>query len=252
MITMSYGGGKQTVAMITLVLEGRLPRPDLIVFADTSYEVKTTFEYLDQVVQPALKEIGLKVEICGHEYANLDIVKGDSPETSAVLLPVFTRQNGRIGKMPTFCSNEWKQRPIRRWLRDQGVSDTDVWLGISLDEAERMKPSGMKWYRHVYPLIELVPMHRLQCIHQIDNYGWRVPFKSRCKMCPNQSALAWRQMKESGNGDFEAAVQIENEVRSKDSDMYFHELAIPLAQAVELSEAQSDMFDGCDSGYCFT
>ena len=66
-IVMSYGGGKQTVAMVTLVLEGKLQKPDVIVMADTGREVQTTFEYLNRVVQPALKAIGLQVEIAGHE-----------------------------------------------------------------------------------------------------------------------------------------------------------------------------------------
>jgi hypothetical protein len=252
MITLSYGGGKQTVAIITLILEGKLPKPDLIVMADTSREVSTTFDYLNQIVQPALKTIGLQVEICGHEYANCDISKGDVPRKQAMLLPAFTRQNGSIGKMPTFCSNEWKQRPIRRWLKDHGVTDTEVWLGISLDEAERMSSSGLKWYRHVYPLIEILPMHRSQCVTQIQHFGWPVPHKSRCWMCPNQSPEAWKQEKRLDNGDFEKAVQLENEVRKSDPDIYFHPLAIPLERAVEQSEQQSDMFDGCDSGYCFT
>ena len=247
MITMSYGGGKQTVAMITLVLEGKLPRPDLIVMADTGREVKTTFEYLDRVVQPALREVGLRVEIAGHEYSHHDLYKSGD-----LLLPTFTRQNGTIGKMPTFCSDEGKQRVIRRWLRERGVNDTDVWLGISLDEAERMKDSGLNWYRHVYPLIELVPMHRSQCVTQIQKFGWEVPNKSRCYMCPNQSALAWKDLKRRADGDFDKAVQLENEVRQKDQHVYFHPLAIPLEQAVEQSKLQKDMFDGCDSGYCFT
>ncbi len=248
-IVMSYGGGKQTVAMVTLVLEGKLPKPDLIVFADTGREVQTTFEYLNQVVQPALKKIGLQVEICGHEYSNWDLIKG---ENQAILLPAFTRQNGSIGKMPTFCSNEWKQRPIRRWLKERGINNVDVWLGISLDEAERMKDSGLNWYRHVYPLIEITPMHRSQCVTQIQNFGWEAPHKSRCYMCPNQSALAWKDLKRRNDGDFEKAIALENEVRQKDQHVYFHPLAIPLEQAVEQSELQTDMFDGCDSGYCFT
>jgi hypothetical protein len=249
MITMSYGGGKQTVAIITLILEGKLPRPDIIVMADTGREVQTTWDYLSSIVQPALKEIDLQVEICGHEYANWDIVKG---EGEAILLPAFTRQNGSIGKMPTFCSNEWKQRPIRRWLKERGVTDTDVWLGISLDEAERMKSSGLNWYRHVYPLIETLPMHRRQCESQIQKFGWELPHKSRCWMCPNQSPQAWRQMKNGTPADFQKAVELENEIRETDADIYFHSLAIPLDKAVEQSEKQGDMFDGCDSGYCFT
>ena len=247
MITMSYGGGKQTVAIITMILEGKLPKPDLIVMADTGREVKTTFDYLNRVVQPALKEIGLRVEIAGHEYSNHDLYKSGD-----LLLPTFTRQNGNVGKMPTFCSDEWKQRVIRRWLRERGVTDTDVWLGISMDEAERMKDSGLNWYRHVYPLIEIEPMNRSACVNQIVRYGWEVPHKSRCYMCPNQSPLAWKELKRRKDGDFEKAVTLENEVRRKDKNVYFHPLAIPLEQAVEQSEKQSDMFDGCDSGYCFT
>jgi len=53
-------------------------------------------------------------------------------------------------------------------------------------------------------------------------------------------------------GDFEKAIALENEVRQKDQHVYFHPLAIPLEKAVEQSELQTDMFDGCDSGYCFT
>lgn len=247
MITMSYGGGKQTVAIITLILAGELPKPDVIVMADTGREVATTFEYLNQVVQPALRKIGLQVEIAGHEYSKHDLYK-----SGALLLPTFTRKNGHIGKMPTFCSDEWKQRVIRRWLREKGVNDTNVWLGISIDEAERMKDSGLNWYKHIYPLIEIIPMTRMQCVNQIQQFGWVVPHKSRCWMCPNQSPQAWRQMHDIDNGDYGRALALEQQIRQKDKDVYLHPLAIPLHEAVKQSEAQSDMFDGCDSGYCFT
>ena len=246
-ITMSYGGGKQTVAIVTLILEGKLPKPDFMVIADTGREVQTTWDYLENVVQPAVKQIGLKVEVAGHEYSNHDLYKSGD-----LLLPTFTRQNGSIGKMPTFCSDEWKQRVIRRWLRECDVNNTDVWLGISMDEAERMKASGLNWYRHVYPLIEIAPMNRSACVNQIMRYGWEVPHKSRCFMCPNQSPLAWKELKRRNDGDFEKAVALENEVRQHDQHVYFHPLAIPLEKAVEQSELQKDMFDGCDSGYCFT
>ena len=247
MITLSYGGGKQTIAIVTMILEGKLPRPDMIVMADTAREVRTTFEYMNQVVQPALAEIGLRVEIAGHELSKHDLYKSGD-----LLLPAFTRQNGQLGKMPTFCSNEWKQRVIRRWLRNQDVNDTDVWLGISLDECERMKDSGLNWYKHVYPLCEIIPMTRQGCIEQIKRFGWPVPHKSRCYMCPNQSAESWKELKYLGNGDFDKAVALENEIRLTDADVYFHSIGIPLMDAVEISEQQMNIFDGCDSGYCFT
>lgn len=160
--------------------------------------------------------------------------------------------------MPTFCSNEWKQRPIRRWLKEQGVKDTDVWIGISLDEAIRMKSSGLNWYRHIYPLIEIVPMNRSNCIAQIQKHGWYVPYKSRCYMCPNQSIEAWKQMKQRDNGDFKKAIELEKEVQLFDRNIYFHQLAMSLESAVAETEKQinifdahKESFDGCDSGYCW-
>lgn len=71
-------------------------------------------------------------------------------------------------------------------------------------------------------------------------------------MCPNQSTEAWKQMKKLENGDFQKAVKLEEPVRQKDSDLYFHKLGLPLQIAVDQSEMQLELFDGCDSGYCFT
>jgi hypothetical protein len=35
MVVWSYGGGKQSVAIAALIVQGKLPKPDLIVMADT-------------------------------------------------------------------------------------------------------------------------------------------------------------------------------------------------------------------------
>jgi hypothetical protein len=245
MIALSYGGGKQTVALITLALQGRLAVPDLLVMADTGREVRTTFEYLESVVQPALAKIGRHVDVVSHSYATVDLWRGDD-----LLLPGFTRKGGRLGKLPTYCSNEWKQRVIRRWLRDQGVKDVDMWIGISLDEVERIKPSGLDWYRHVYPLIDMVSMHRSGCVNQIVRYGWPVPEKSRCWMCPNQSIIEWRRLHQRADGDFNKALKLEDEIHRRDGDVYLHPLGISLDEAIVSSERQSSMFDGCDGGYC--
>ena len=245
MITFSYGGGKQSVAIITMILDGTLPRPDLIVIANTSREVSSTWEYMNEIVQPALKNIGMDVAVACHDLATVDLYASNGD----ILIPAFT--NGGKGKLPTHCSNEWKQRVIKRWLKRIGIEETDVWLGISLDEAERMKPSGANWYRHVYPLIEIAPTSRSGCIERIKAFGWPEPNKSRCWMCPNQSPWEWRNMKRELPRDFAKAVELEERMRQSDSDLYLHKLGIPLPDAISKSEEQTDMFDGCDSGYCF-
>ena len=210
--------------------------------ADTTFEVQSTWDYLNNVIRPA----GFDVQVIPHSFATVDLYgkNGD------LLLPAFTRQNGGVGKMPTFCSNEWKARVFQRWLREQGVTDCDVWLGMSTDEMERMKDSGLKWYRHVYPLVEIIPMSRHQCYSLVVNHGWPPPPKSRRKICPNQSPLSWRDMRDNSPKDYEFAVGFDETLRETDPNVYLHELGEPLDQAVEKSARQSTMFDGCDSGYC--
>ena len=246
MIVWSYGGGTQTAAIAALILQGRLPRPDVAVIADTSREISSTWDYLRGVVQPALDTIGLTVQVADHDLATVDLWKsGDY-----LLIPAFTSQDGG-GKLPTYCSVEWKQRAIRRWLRAAGHNDCDVWLGISTDEIERVKPSGLNWYRHVYPLIDLVPTNRVACAALVRSFGWPPPPKSRCWMCPNQSPIMWSDMRRDHPGEFAKAVAFEAEIQERDPAVWLHRAMIPLSDAVDLTDQQPGLFDGCDSGYCF-
>ena len=245
-IVWSYGGGTQTAAIAALVLMDELPKPDIVIMADTGYEVTETFTYLNNVINPALSKIGLSVTIIGQEWASHGLIKSDR-----ILIPAYTTKNGRVGKLPTFCSNEWKQRPIRRWLRAQGVKQADLWLGISMDELERMRPSGLKWLVNKYPLIEMRPTYRYECYTLVGKMGWPKPPKSRCWMCPNMSPLNWRELKKRYPEDFAKAVKFENELQKRDEHMFLHSAAKPLREAVEENEQQQFLFDGCDSGFCF-
>ena len=249
MLVWSFGGGTQSAAIAVMILTGLLPKPDIAVMADTSRECSETWLYLTNIIQPALDSIDLKIHIADHRYAYVDLFKGPKKD---ILLPMFTRTNGRIGKFPTFCSNEWKQRPIRRWLREKGVKQCSLWLGISTDEADRMKANDVKWCKHVFPLIEIVPTNRHQCRSLILSYGWPEPPKSRCWMCSNMSPASWQHLKKLWPDDFNKAVNLESEIQKYDPNVFLHPLAKPLETAVIQSSQQSNMFDGCDSGYCWT
>jgi hypothetical protein len=70
----SYGGGVQTAAIAALVIQGKLPVPDVTVIADTGRERTTTWEYLWDVVNPALmREVGIEVSIAGHSLSTVDL-----------------------------------------------------------------------------------------------------------------------------------------------------------------------------------
>ena len=248
MIVWSYGGGTQSAAIAVMILKGELPKPDIVCMADTSREVSETWDYLRNVVQPSLDKIGLEVNVIPHSYSYWDITGGNGD----ILLPVFTRKHGTVGKMPTYCSNEWKRLPVRRWLRENGVKQCDLWIGISTDEMERMKINELKWQNYVYPLIEIKPTSRHQCVSVVESYGWPTPPKSRCYMCPNMSPFSFKQLRDNYPEDFNNSVYLERAIQKIDPLIFFHPLAIPLEEAVKQSDMQSDMFDGCDSGFCWT
>lgn len=137
-IIFSYGGGTQSAAVVVLIVQGRLPRPERIVMADTGREASQTWDYLREVMQPYLATVGLSVEIASHDLATVDLYgkNGD------LLIPAYTEN----GMLPGLCSTEWKKRPISRWLRGQGYGPANpviTWIGISLDEIGRAKPSGV-------------------------------------------------------------------------------------------------------------
>lgn len=242
MIAWSYGGGVQSAAIAALVVRGDLPIPDLAVIADTGREMASTWRYLADVVAPALP---FPIHVAPHSLAKVDLYAGGGQ----LLLPVFTTRDGR-GRMPTYCSSEWKQYPVQRWLRSRGVKAADLWLGISTDEAHRMKPSRVKWLTHRYPLIEDVPMSRARCVALVESMGWPTPPKSRCWMCPHQSGREWQEVRDSEH--WRDALALDASIQERDQDAWLHRACKSLPAAVAVADQQPGLFDGCDSGFCWT
>ena len=89
------------------------------------------------------------------------------------------------------CTNDFKVRPLRREIRKRYPGDCTLWLGISLDEVSRMKPSGLNWLTHTWPLIDL-RMTCSDCQRYLRQRGLRAP-KSSCVYCPFKSGAQWRE-----------------------------------------------------------
>jgi len=240
----SYGGGVQSVTLAVLILQGRLPVPSVAVLADTGREIQTTFNYMAERVNPALLPLGLQIEIASHDLATVDLYS----KGGKLLMPVYTSHAGSLGRLPTYCSNEWKKRVVSRYLRHLGIRNHTLWLGISTDEAHRMKPSGTRQVTHAYPLIDL-GMSRKDCIRTIKEYGWPLPSKSRCFMCPHMTQTDWRNLPDS---EVAKAVALDETLRQHDPDVYLHRSGKPLREAMNDADEQAELFDGCDSGFCWT
>lgn len=244
----SSGGGTQSTAIAALLCMGKLSAPDKSIIVDTERESYETWEYLDKYVNPALIEHGIELHrVSKSQYATVDLYRNDD-----LLIPAFTDENGSVGKLPTYCSNEWKKRVVRRWASEQCGKDAvfNVWIGFSTDEPKRLYQEVGKWQPR-YPLFEM-GMSRGDCYAAVKRMGWPEPPKSSCWMCPNRSHAAWMDMKNNRPEDWNKAVEFEKEIRVRDDAVYLHRSGITLPDVPEKNE-QQDMFTGrCDSGYCFT
>lgn len=254
----SHGGGTQSAAITALIVQGRLPRPDYVCIVDTERERSTTWEYLDAVIRPALRTVGLEVHrIRKSEWGSKPEHGKDwlSHNGNTVLLPAFTNQTGESGKMPGFCSKTWKVETLQRYCREEFGIPTDKqksWIGFSLDETTRaLRMMDGKRFKNglvYFPLIHTVPLRRARAIEVVKAMGWPNPPRSACWNCANQKDSEWRDLTPE---EFALACEMEKEVQKVDPFVFFHSSCIPLAE-VGFTKPD-DLFDrACSSGGCFT
>lgn len=253
----SCGGGVQSAAVAALIVSGRLPKPDFAVMVDTERERQSTWRYVDGVLKPALESAGVTLHVIKKStYAKVDLWGGE--DGGSCLIPGFTDQTGEVGKLPEFCSNEWKQRCVMRWCAAMGLKGSKAgvkcWLGISTDEQRRRRGPQRQWFQPWYPLLDAVPMGRSGCFEVVRQIGWPDPPRSCCWMCPNMQDAQWLDMKENDPADFAKAVELEREVRKRDPHLWLHERAMPL-DVIEFRPESPGLFGnpggGCSSGMCY-
>lgn len=246
-IIWSWGGGVQTIAILALIAQGKLPAPELAIFANTSRERTSTHEYLDEIAHPLMEHLGIRFEVAGHELATVDLYghNGD------LLIPAYTAE----GKLPTFCSDKWKRQVCLRKLRQLGYGPkkpVTMWYGMSLDEIHRMTDSRLKWHAHHYPLILDVPTRRGDCEAVIERAGLPMPNKSACYMCPHLSDAEWIEIKEHHPDDWQRAVALDKRIRANDKQggVWLHKSRVPLEFAEFKEREELPLFECADS--CWT
>lgn len=251
----SCGGGTQSGAIATLIRLGKLPRPDFAFMTDTGRERRSTWPFVDGFIRPALSQVGLELRIIKSEEngASLDVVYISESGEQTVLLPGWTTM-GPLGpgKLSPFCSGKWKRDVAERYMRSIGIERARNWIGISRDEARRIRAQHRPWLELWYPLIFKVPMTRDMCVSLIREQGWvgQIPH-SACYMCPNHSDAEWIDMKINWPEDFLAACELEAETRLKDRNFYLHPSCVPLAEVDFFSQTTMFAERGCYQG-CFT
>jgi hypothetical protein len=244
---LNYGGGRQTVAICVLITKGVLPKPDVIVMADTSRENPSTWEYLDQHMKPLLAEHGLRVEVAGHELANVDLYANNGD----LLIPVFTK----TGKLRTFCSDKWKRRVVDRYLRAKGIRSGVSWIGFGFDEKRRWtarhgKTEG-KWTT-ICPLVDLM-INTATCLKIIEGAGLPIPHHSACWMCPHKRNSEWKFIRDNYPDKWAEAIALDEELRENDEKggVFLHHDRVPLSEANLDVEEAAGKVQQCTLGACF-
>lgn len=255
MNVLSFGGGVQTTALALMVLEGAIERPDVAIFADTQWETKDTYEYVDRVERMWIAQ-GLKfIRVTVGDIRNDSL----SPKKRWASMPLFTLNNGVKGMLMRQCTNEYKIQPIiqgiRRFIglkpRQRMKHHINMWLGITTDEAHRMKDNRIKWITNVYPLIER-KISRRDCKNYLKPLGFGDTPKSACIGCPYHSDNFWRSLKEDSPDEFANAVEYDNDVRKTrvalKSPVFLHRSCKPLGE-VKL-DREPDLFGNECEGLC--
>jgi hypothetical protein len=136
-----------------------------------------------------------------------------------------------------------------------------MWLGISTDEAMRVKPSRNWWIKHRYPLIDDIPMTRDQCLEWFaEHYPKRTLSRSACIGCPFRSSSSWLEIKRSEPDLYQEAVGIDAMLRSNEHNAgrmfhkraYLHHRRIPLEDALAFDGQEREVngfINECE-GHC--
>ena len=221
--------------------------PDCAIFADTGWEPVAVYEHLAWLMSRNVLPFPVYIVSAGDIRA--DLLRAGAGERWASI-PAFTRTTKRnrveIGMIRRQCTKDYKIVPIRRKVRElAGLTRRrspptpviEQWIGISLDEAIRMKPSFEAWQANRWPLIEQ-RMTRNDCLRWLERHDYPIPPKSSCIGCPFHSDAAWRRIRDGDPEAWAEAVRVDRAIRiglrGVRSEVYLHRSAVPLDQ-VDLS-----------------
>lgn len=256
----SLGAGVQSTTMALMAKHGFItPMPDCAIFADTGDEPFAVYRHLDWL-EGELPFPVYRVKRPGKSLSEhvIDTVANQTTRTASP--PFFTA--GPDGMLPRQCSTEFKVRPIDRKIRQllgkvklDGTVLVQRWIGISVDEIIRTRPSRQKYAENRYPLIEQ-RMSRAQCQGWLIGMGFPAAPKSACVYCPYHDAAGWRRIKKTPEDWFRAVAfdaAIRSGPRGLKGTMFVHPDRVPLDQ-VDLTtledHGQLNMFNHECEGMC--
>ena len=252
----SLGLGVQSTAMYLMSSLGYIDRADYAIFADPGAELPDTYKLWDYLNDWAKYNKGIPL-IKKKKSLYKDIIKGqNSTGQKWSSIPAFGESGGMIRRQ---CTKEYKIDVVVKEIRKlhglkkyQRMKPTTLYLGISLDEIQRMKESRLPNITYEYPLIDK-RITRSDCIKFLEERSFHDVKKSSCVFCPYHNNSQWRYIKQNYPEEWIKIIQVDAAIRDsskrgKDDQLYLHRTLEPINEAY-LQEDQEDLFM-CEEGYC--
>lgn len=249
LVALSLGWGVQSFTIAAMAALGEIEMPDVAIHADTTHEASGTYAFAREWT-PWLEARGVRVvTVANHDQ--MDMID----KWGGVRIPAYVITPKGDGQVHRQCTGEWKISPMRRWLQaNRAGRPVEQWIGISLDEYQRMKDSDVKYIENRWPLIEK-RMTRAACAIWLERHNLPIPPKSSCVFCPYHDQAAWRAMKLADGPDWQKAVEVDAAIRKvrPPYDLYLHPARKPLTEIDMRNEAdrgQLSLWDAECTGIC--
>lgn len=262
---LSLGAGVQSSTLALMAAVGEIePMPVAAVFADTQAEPISVYRWLDWLEKklpfPVIR--GTAGDL-GADSTRLVRSKKSGNTYLKARVPYFALSpEGKKGMNQRHCTRDYKilvvRREVKKLMRAHGANEVKQWIGISTDEAIRMKPSGVPWSENVWPLIEH-DISRSDCLKWMAEQGYPRPPRSACSFCPYHSDVEWIRLRTEEPEAFADAVEYEKRLSDavakstaiKWNAAFLHQSRVPLSQVnFSASVPQVDLFGNECEGMC--
>jgi hypothetical protein len=266
---LNFGAGVQSTTLLLMSCEGLLPKLDRAIFADTQWEPAAVYRHLEWCKEHAAKH-GITIDVRTAGNLRQDLIEFWGQRRSAdgkrhASIPAFIKNpDGSRGMVRRQCTGTYKIDVIERYVREEVLGlkrgqrwplepRVRQWIGISTDEAGRMKRSLRPAVAMWHPLIEsdaiarIVPgrmfpvgYSRQDCLEWLDRHGYPRPPRSACIGCPFHRNEEWVALTPA---EFADACEVDRLIRVGDRERianaeatdlvgepYLHGSLLPLAE----------------------
>lgn len=218
---LSLGAGVQSSTLALMAARDEFERPDCAIFADTGAEPRSVYAHLDWLEE----RLPFPLYRVSRGDLRQDCIDnaGGLADAAHAQVPAYTvGVDGRGVPLTRQCTRDYKIDPISRKIREllgveprqpiRGGVVVERWIGISTDEAHRMKSAPEAWAVNRWPLIER-EFSRATCLQWLAERQYPRPPKSACVFCPYHSDEHCRVMRQNDPESFAEAVAFDHAIR---------------------------------------